>query len=574
MITMTNEELRARHLQFQHLSSNSTKHLTGEVFREDVLIDYELTYINVVFESCVFEFDVLWEKIDIAGFIEFRDCEFKTSLSFSNITVNGFSRKNGYGITFGNCRLNILNIDNCGVVNGLDFTSETKINNGNFLNVTLTKNGFSVNNSFWIESWSLSNCNFNSTDFKIINSAIACPITIDKLTCENVFLQAKFKNRVTFIDLEVAAIELYSLFESDFKIHGLNCSRIFDIKNSEFKESCRIKIDGGTKLLDTHKIRVLSISETKFRNSLILSGNDSEVRNLNIENIGTVEGELNFVKLSFFRLILSGLNKSILLFDYCEMNRIDFENLYNNSIITFSNCAADGRDKIAKFSNVDFGKTRFMNFDLGDFQPIELNNVSFVDVVISGNFSIPENKLNIHISDVPKRISYMREVYRQLKHASEKNGNRVLALHYSALEMKYYRKEISYEKSLWGNLKSVDWWILLFSRTNNYGLNFGWALGWFIGISLMVFFLLLVSVLDELSFCPNLTCESLCFTVSTFWNNFNKYFQLMDPTVNLKNVFAMNEFTWQSQGIHLIFKVVLAFFTFQIISAFRKFVKN
>jgi hypothetical protein len=237
------------------------------------------------------------------------------------------------------------------------------------------------------------------------------------------------------------------------------------------------------------------------------------------------------------------------------------------------------------------GKAQFYALDLKGFSQVQLRNISISEIIASGINWFSDDKLfvignytdellgniknhyggkipvdNTAVLDFKARI----EVYRQLKQACEKQGDRFQSLEFHKREMIFYKKYLQIVKpDNWNDLL-----VLYSGETNNFGQS--WKRATWLG--LIFTFLLYIPiqligsdvVFTHPTFCLCTSADDLFLEIIT---NIPNYCQLLNPTHNLSHIYTL---TGKSRYIHVFdftFRLITAFFIFQIVSAFRKLIK-
>jgi len=163
-----------------------------------------------------------------------------------------------------------------------------------------------------------------------------------------------------------------------------------------------------------------------------------------------------------------------------------------------------------------------------------------------------------------------KEVLRQLKHINDNSGNRIQSLYFKQLELKTYAKELWHTKTIFNK----DRLILEFSRTNNFGQS--WTKPTFILLLITSIFGAVMQIVNspELSITPSFSLIDIKHTWQVIYSNIEIIPKLLNPTHKLENIIndQVNH-PFALYSIDIIYKIVYAFFVFQIINAFRKFYK-
>lgn len=245
----------------------------------------------------------------------------------------------------------------------------------------------------------------------------------------------------------------------------------------------------------------------------------------------------------------------------------------NNTII-LSNIKPFGANSILSFTNSYLGNIVFFDIDLSKFKTLNILNTSLIDCVFS-NVMWPKHievynikDLNtdyktelIKIGETKEQIfSKQRENYRQLKHASSKQGDKAQELIFHSKEMKYLRKSSSYFEL---NNKGILWLSYL---SNNHGINWVISLVWlFVFGALFTFALIFASD-------TNVTLLRLN-DIELYWN-WRIFFSILNPTHRLEEVEKqITSISPAGVALDFVSRIVIGFLIYQVIIAFRKFNK-
>jgi hypothetical protein len=167
-----------------------------------------------------------------------------------------------------------------------------------------------------------------------------------------------------------------------------------------------------------------------------------------------------------------------------------------------------------------------------------------------------------------------REIFRQLKLAMENQGNRINSLEFKSYEMEAYKLELlnNYPK----NKRIGDRVIMLFSQSNDYGLNFLKPARYIILFSFTTYCLIVAGISPILTFQLGESFEDVKSTYYELLRYGNSWFTMFNPLFDLEKTFDIEKDTVIPIGVGLItmiYRIILSYLLFQLVSAFRKFVK-
>ncbi|WP_338814185.1 hypothetical protein V9L05_02030 [Bernardetia sp. Wsw4-3y2] len=170
----------------------------------------------------------------------------------------------------------------------------------------------------------------------------------------------------------------------------------------------------------------------------------------------------------------------------------------------------------------------------------------------------------------------VREIYRQIRFVLERQGDKIASLKFKSVEMETHKNEVinRFQYKWYHDLQ--DKIILLSGWTNDFGRSWFKPVRLMIPITIFFYFLIITGVSNKLSYCPNLfSIQSWYITLCEYCNYINIMPQLLDPTHSLSRIFIDNKYItigFWAYFFDYFYKVILAFFIFQVISAFRKYV--
>jgi hypothetical protein len=304
-------------------------------------------------------------------------------------------------------------------------------------------------------------------------------------------------------------------------------------------------------------------------------------------------GDVFFNKLEIGEFRFKGINReaSFHLFDCDIAENFMFTEFVNQGKIVMNNVSWKTDSQVyfnravvgpAYFTAVDFNDAKGFHFYDSDISqisfvsthwPIELQKFIerpslFSHIYWKSYFF--DHWLKFHWFNLDKNndqvIYYVnrRELYRQLKSASEKMQDRVCALGFQAIEMKAYEKQLQLTQRPF-NLERM---VLFLSRTNGHGQNW-WRPVWLALLISLLFFIPIIIGID-----PEITSSNWVSSSSRVLSWYGTFPQLLNPVHSLDKMTSSPEtihpLTWWFDYAH---RIVMAFFIFQTVSAFRKYVK-
>ncbi len=265
---------------------------------------------------------------------------------------------------------------------------------------------------------------------------------------------------------------------------------------------------------------------------------------------------------------LSGYSNGIISVENCKIENWYIKefspqnevNLYN--IGPLNNRSKESKIEIHK-SNLD--KTWFDNVDFNDYKVVSFFRTKFGKATFTScnfpsdytSFEKFKTLENIHYPERKSENYYKNqyEIFLQLKLLLEASGNFYESQKLQSISNEALKKIDRISK--WD--KFILW---VNSKSNNHGLSIAKPLGWFLIFSIFLYVLYL-------------------FCLGRIFNNnevdltlIGYYFSFIDITHRVDFLVEKEEFNSASLTIDFISKILLGFFIYQFISAFRKYGKK
>jgi len=553
--------------------------IVDQTITDKVDLKTNITATGVVIENCTFEEVVIFEKINLNCGIKFINCVFKKQFAINDC----IAQNHNFEFNFDNYHLEFSKT----IIEGLYFNGENQIQRGirikenSTINTLQIRTVFSTMGSFVINDSTVNNL-FDISQAKIKNdisirgnSLINAKIRFENIEAGSlVFTDATFNkdihiwagkiNNLTFND---------GIFNDNLTITGVPISDYLTIIGTVFKKSIVFKLWDKTNKKQG-KLTKIYISSGKFGEQFIVNGNDYDINDLVIDTSKQLEGALYFNYSNIVKTKIAGDNyNSNIVFNHCNFNELIFDFFYNYSTLSIISAKSFGENSSLTIAHSNLGKSHLFNAFLNTFNKINIYNSVLTELITANVKWFDDNKLNPEISISNHTFEQRKEIYRQLKYALEKQGDRISSLRFKALEMKTYKQE-SFIKVKWHKrIFNIDRFVLWVGQTNDFGLNWLKPVLLAIGFSLFFHFLIIVGVSDELTYTPNLSCQSVETTWNIYKENLSILPQLMNPTHLLSRIYPNNpNLSFTVHLLDYLLKLIIAFFIFQTVSAFRKYV--
>lgn len=575
-------------------------------------------------ENVTFEHDVTFHDLDLETSFTFEKCIFKGNLYFIDCKIKTHKTVNSCEIRFSNCDIDYLMIDNLQKLRrGIEIYN-TKIKSLDIINLNLPEINLTikfdkdkidnfVKNIFIdlvaIKELYIKNIKTNVIDIKNnfeekgnINSINIekCEIN-EKIDVENLSI-----NYLELRDNQINGwVRLYFIQSISLSLVKNICKDKFIITCSHFKDSIGFndgvysdtfeivatKIERDLSIIGANfskDFNVRFLQEAKPQNIIgvcnriwIENSNFSTSININTQSLGTKINQIDI------RCSLS--NTGTINVNNCEINKtsimyenhkgninfnsvffqfIKLEKFANYGNLTFASCKAiEDTESTFLVENSNLGKTQFYDFDFDSFSNIDIKNAVLTEIVTANvTWFLPEKLNQTKEKKDEKYYKNQREIYRQLKQSTDKQGDRIQSLDFQAEEMKVYKASLRKNRKASQN----DKWILWISQSNNFGLS--WLKPTWILLLITFFSYILLVASARLYF--NFQSGSVyTFFDVVFYENFAVFFQLFNPTRDLSKLFPNITLSAWVHFLDISHRLIFGFFIFQIASGFRKYVK-
>ena len=357
------------------------------------------------------------------------------------------------------------------------------------------------------------------------NRLLLSGLTIDKLiiNCEFTYI-----DQITIHECTIAYVE----------IKGHSIGNVF-FSNTYVSRSLRIDIRVKQLLITSFN---LSDSEKKLFSEVYVNLHNDEDK-----------GEYVIQDISIGALSISGINNNKVLIKNCEVSTLSFDHLSNVGELKMQ---AVNKVKALLIYSSSLGNAEFLTVDFSGTTQTEVIDSNLLDVIFI-NTSLPYNLASRSKDD----YRGIREVFRQLKVASGRQGNRIQELKYEALEMSAYERDEATNKT-----KDEKFILWLNKITNNHGQSWSRAAIMLIIVT-VVLFIIIKSVFGythTFRLSSYQVSQYLEFAVNPL-HNFEKIFET-EINYNPSNA------PW-AKIIDIVSKLLEGILLFQLIRAFRKYVR-
>lgn len=561
--------------------SISPINISDQLIDVNITISFNIKANGIVLKNCTFKKPVIFEKIDLNCGIKFIDCTFESTLSINNCSASNYD--------------NVFNLDGNHIeisntkINGFHFNGNNRIERGvkicdksviDFLKITslyCNKGSFVIYDSTIKTLFDVSQGNFSGSIEVREQSIIKCKVRFENVTAGSfAFTDSNFEKDVHIWAGKIGALIFNDgIFYDDLYIKAVPISGGLTIIGTEYKKSISFTFDDSP-AGKFGSIKTIYIASGKFGEPLNINGSNSQISDVKINFSKKLEGAIYFNSCNLLSSKLTGDNYSgNLVFNHCNFNKLSLEFFYNYATISIISAKAFDEHSEIEIAHSNLGKTHFLNMFFNTFEKISVYNSVLTEIITSNVKWFDHNNLNPKLSPETDDYTYKREIYRQLKYALEKQGNKIESLKFRSLEISAFKSELfSKHRYFIKRIFNNDRFILWLGQTNNFGLNWFKPVLLFLGFSLLFYFLITIGVSEKLFYSINLSYSSFKITFEELGKYFYAYPQLMNPVHAIDRIFSDHvAFSFPVHLFDFLLKVFLAFFIFQIISAFRKFMK-
>ncbi|MBD1384608.1 hypothetical protein IDJ75_04900 [Mucilaginibacter rigui] len=574
------------------------------------------TFRNVAFKSLV-----LFDGTKLSHGLLFEDIEFPEAVVFKNVIVDQYDQlisPDSVSIVFKNCTFKqpvqiigqhthidrSICFDNCIFYEGLSIER-----------ITVVKEGLSFKNCEIHQKLDIFNSVFNS-DITFRETHIHAYLRLfavksgmlvfSKLNIDgNLHLDSStFPNGIVFNDGNFKDDVYFTLNKTDRS--GLT------MIGSSFEKSITINHQSKDKVLE-NGISQYYISSAKFSNGLSIKGISNlaspfpKVKEITLDISSLLIGSIVFDSLDIGILNLSGYNTlAKVTFKHTAIRQIRAKEFINESGLIFSDVIASGSDwpdgnngflgSALYMDNTNFGKAQFFQTNFKSFEKVVFTNIILTEIATSnvtwftakkledGIIVSLKTKLKATIKTKDKlkieqdrnalirELNTIKEIYRQLKFAAQKQGDIPLSHEFQRIEMGYYKEITQVERPR----RWSEFLILYSSQSNNFGQSWVRALWGLIVFSFICYIPVGFLTSEHLDYTKAaVSLDDLIVNARViFLDNIKTWLTLFNPTHRVKDITeSIDKFSSWVYFWDFISRIVVAYFIFQMVSAFRKFSK-
>lgn len=566
---------------------------------------------GLIFRNCVFEEDVFIEDVDLIFGIKFKTCTFKKRIIIHHVIISQLDQE----FNFDNESFLLQDCTIAGKVNfhtSNNFLRDLKLENSIVGSLCITQlksseGGITIINSTLQGLFDLSHSNLLN-NISVSKTTIKGKVRFGNNSASGYsFIDNDFEKDAWIWSGKVTGGIVFNngVYKGDFHIESVNAKGTLTLIGSKFESDVIVQYEtkNEDKVLSFGCPKVF-IKDAEFNNGISIVGSIDFLSPYRIEEVQVVaskklKGEISFSRLEIMELNLSGNNYDAnIIFDNNQFRKIIFERFTNFGTLQL----IEARGSFAPNSNPEFlcnnsylGRMHLTNVSFERFHKVGIENSNLSGVVASNVKWFGINQLDVpsdiaHIKLVKKtalgvkhllcnveklnaaasHFRRKRELFRQLKFSMQQQGNIVQALVFRQYEMTFFTKELRLTKTIFNR----DRLIMELSCTNSHGQNWVKPMLLLLLSSFIFGFVLFIFAHPYLTFVPSFSYADVKYTLSEFWLHKKIIVQILSPG-HLFGSFAQidtNSSGWLF-ATDILYRIVYAFFVFQIVTAFRKYIK-
>lgn len=584
--------------------------------KEEIIRDYQVTgdaHItsdtailgkNLIFENCTFQGELWFKNFSIYRFIRLHNCEFKTAVVFENIKVLGYDSKNMTGnggviIRRSNFNNKLYFQANNNIKRGLE-VNECEVKELLIEAISSKEGGIDIESSKFYDLLSINQCRVVKS-IRLAKSETYCQVRWQNNICRNFsFLDNSFERDIRIWGGKTIEGLIFNdgVFKDNVTLESIQTddNGSLTLIGVQFDKALVFEYEDNNNLIAGPKVFWLVSSE--FNGGMFINGSKTDsyfpIKEITLKCSSKLRGLINFTRLNSKKINLEGINSTArVIFNDNVISELITKQFSNYSPIKLIDTKVDNESSISTLSikNTYLGPTELANIDLSQFKKIEIVNSDIKDLLATNVNWFTYEKLNQLgvVNEISKwhkikllftkskgfqehltSLKNHREVFRQLKHAMLNQGNRIQSLVFKQYEMRAFTSELALTKSIFNR----DRLILEFSRTNSHGQNWIRPILILLVITLLTYFLMTPIGSSNIRFSISLNLDDFIATLKEFYDYSYLIPKLLNPTHSVSDLFGEeNKSSFWLNTIDILYKVIYAFLVFQIISAFRKYIK-
>lgn len=609
------------------LNNDENRHLLNKVISNDIIFtndNYKLKFLRLDISD--FKGNVTFKNTDLKCGIYFHKCTFYGDLKFEGVQIDDFGNilhEPYESIIFEDCKFygEVVFSHHTTILRNLAFKSGCT-----FYKRFILINSFVKEGSLYIED-----CIFNDiidiqrsrfrSNLSISNTKVSLAVRIVSVRSNSISFTGTNdfqQGRIELCEVENGIIFNDGIFNGDWEINACGArNHGVTLFSSQFKASLIVRY----KLSKIYSLKLgdFYIRDCAFGNGMFVFGKNEElisdktiINSIDLKLSTSMKGEINFQDLDVGKIKLSGVNIGCnIVLRNIDVNQFEINTLTNSSglILSYINKSTsewlDSQDNEKKIDSLikvyesNLGKAHLHGMNLFDFKEIIVSGSLIGEISVSlmewfkidvlNKTSLNEHeklyreslkgnneKLKFHRKRYFQRaIENKKDILRQLKIVYQKQLDNPKALYFQRNEMCLHKEILDLER----NVNIGDWLIFWSNKySNDFGQNWIKAV---IGLLIMSFLCYLpIAILTS----PKLdqsqlmsSCSDLMVNVSAVlnFNQLKQWFVLLNPAHRIGDLFdsSQQNISTLIYMIDFLSRIIVAYFVFQLVSAFRKYNK-
>lgn len=554
--------------------------LKNDTLRNNYIVTFEVRIDNALiswhyrkFQNIIFHERVIIVDAELNSGMSFENCEFRKGIIFHNsksTNYNSTYNSNNSSILFSNCNGSSLIFENeCLFDRSITIKDNCKFEKIALNSTKILNLGLSIKDSS-VDYVDIFNSELN---VNLSNSIFFKRLRFETLLGSISFISNQFKGWLKFWNIECRSSFTLNnnKLEDTFDIEGSRINGLF-IHGDTFDKKATLENRDVTGNNSEAFLNEIYITEANFTEGFYCNGLGKSIKKITLPLTPTFQGLLKFEGWKADTILISGINQNLkLLFKRMFFRFFMINDFTNYSDISFDKCKGYG-DCTLNLSDSDLGATKFNEFAFDSFKAIRIDNATLDRIKPTSNTWFNDEVLQIGNGTQTKQEEFKskREIYRQIKQALKSNGNQIDSLIFQSKELAAFRGELK-------NSKKYNWTdriVMSVSQSNDYGLNWGKPVLIVLGITLLLYLILLPYLSDKIAYSISFKIEDCENTWNAFSSNLNVFWQLFNPIRQIKVTYGKNVTSGWIYFIDLFHRIFLGIMIFQIVKAFRKFVSS
>lgn len=551
---------------------------------------------SIFIRNASFSTSITFNGLELEGYIVFSNCkinEVRTTNCKLAITKNYST-----GLRFSDSEITfMLSIDRCNMARGGLLIKQTKIHILN-LHLSETESGILIEESpcfrIQMEKVRAKNIEFRKIDIAQVPFAYNGEVWLENCSSDDVYF---YECKLQYVRLSKLRLEKKLFIQktviNEFSFRNpVNSSQLLCIA-SNFSAGFFVSLRAETEHDDDFPMKSIRLVDCDFGknaritgsrkkaklNLLQLDGNKGASATIDIENLIVQDVSfMNVNAIATLRLLA------------VEINKLEMFYWQNSGAVYFSSVKPCGDKPVWSITHSQTGNWRlhdcsFEGLDYLEISNSDLNGLRYASIVwfktwmlVAEKWRDPANKKreiikNVRWTKLPKSDEYLigirnrRELYRMLKEAAENQQDRIQSLRFQQREMYAYQRELLLTQRFYNPDRLALW----AGRTNNHGLN--WIKPVLLALVITAFFYIgiVIGIDPAISTSDIFHSGAAWQQIAGHWGIFP---QLLNPAHSLERMVndrvAIHPATWYLDYTH---RLTIAFFIFQTVAAFRKFIR-